>query len=269
MPKDRKKHNLRKNLVTNRWNKRQVLEPTADTDDYRDGNIECNPSNFDSLREDISDDFFLDDTDTQSNDHNNNAEGNNKSEKNNYPERAVPDRMKNIQEGVHQKFISDPHAESDEYFIIHKSSLSHLWTNLKCPHCNSMSPDIRICQRYGVANRIEVICRYCEDSGLNPTQGTTLTSPNTNPHMSDVFDINLRMTLDFLHIRRGYSALDQFSKFTNMSPMSERCFRSNRDVGKRPQDTSQCQKNRRRRCWELCRSEVLLECSKQAGSGSD
>ena len=94
-----------------------------------------------------------------------------------------------------------------------------------CAECGSNETEIILGnQRTGFARTLQLICHYCEKSGLVSEKESTCTSKCIGTAKTEVHDINLRMTLLYFQNGQEYSAVQNLSIILNTESLGKTTF---------------------------------------------
>lgn len=117
--------------------------------------------------------------------------------------------------------------ESSEYIFIQISQLSPLMEKVKCAECGGNSLSLELSEkRVGFSRTIILICHNCGENGFDDEKCSVHNSKKVQiPGCGNCrFDINVRITLAFLYMGKGYNAVELFCVLMNMQAYSSATF---------------------------------------------
>ena len=97
--------------------------------------------------------------------------------------------------------------------------------NVLCMECGTNETEIILGnEKTGFARTLQLICHYCERSGLESKKKSTCTSTCIEIAETEVHDINLRMTLLYFQNGQGYPAVQNLSMILNTESLGKTNF---------------------------------------------
>ena len=121
---------------------------------------------------------------------------------------------------------SDVVMEDDTYIIIDFTQMQNLLPNVKCGVCNTCSLSFFLKpEKYGLVRTIQLICKFCEESGFSTVINETFTSKRLeSTKKCSEFELNLRFSLAITFMGSGYAGMEQFATIMNMDIPSQSNF---------------------------------------------
>lgn len=124
------------------------------------------------------------------------------------------------------KDIPVPFNKGSEVILLDFDQLSPLLTKVKCADCNGNSMVFDLSSAHdGFSRKISLKCPDCELNGFDAEKISINNSKRVKTgEATGVYDLNIRMSLAFVYIGKGYAAMEQFSSIMNMSSVSKTTF---------------------------------------------
>lgn len=103
----------------------------------------------------------------------------------------------------------------EKYNIINTNCLKSLVSSLACPVCFQTTISLKVSDKIGFANKLEVECSECI---------LKVAETYTSEKVGSPFDINRRMVENFVSVGQGFSAMENSCMVTNVEVLSSNVF---------------------------------------------